>query len=618
MLQRVKEKWPEILVIFLCMILLAIGIGKKEGFEVDEMLSLEFANAKFNPWIVPYQPEGRLAKYVRLEIEGENLVATLGNIIDTVVDVLENGDNSKLMSYEADVYAEPVWIAAETFYDYIYVDSGDAFNYLSVYFNMLDDTHPFFYFMLLHTLCSIFQGQSLIFVGCLINMAAVAVSMIYIMKSAHILATKLGIAEYGRGLGIFAAALFGCSMGAMTIAILIRMYGLLTCFCVLSFYVHLKKWTEGSFASKNLGLILVTLLGFLTQYFFLFYCLTIAVVISILLLFHRRFRELFTYIGSMLVAAVIGVVSRFMVIRDVFHSSRGMEAVGNLKEGLAGYGERLKGFFVIVAENTYGVVFVIVLAVAALILVIRWLIACGKRTKNKVLAAGRAEGRELSGSRKEEKALSGSKVEKMVLSGGEVEEKQLSGGKGEDALLSGEGTKEKTGYLSSMALLCVPALVYFLLAARMSPYTVDRYIMPVFPFVIMIGAVIVVKSVALWKNKDSKMLVMRCTCGAIIVFQLCRLLQFEGFYWYKGYDEQRKLAEEYASYPCICIYVGSGFYHNLLEFTSYERTLLLTEWELESRTVKTLYRQGACIYYYGRKIWYGDEGAFNEWGSLWR
>ncbi|MDE7114634.1 MAG: hypothetical protein K2O57_10730, partial [Acetatifactor sp.] len=46
---------------------------------------------------------------------------------------------------------------------------------------------------------------------------------------------------------------------------------------------------------------------------------------------------------------------------------------------------------------------------------------------------------------------------------------------------------------------------------------------------------------------------------------------------------QLKIAEDYAQYPCICIYEGVGYYENLLEFARYDRTLLLTKQELADR-----------------------------------
>jgi len=281
MMQNIRKKLPEIAVILLCMIVLAVGVSQKEGYHMDELLSFELANAEYNPWIVPTQPEGRLAKFIHNEIDGENLGETIGNLVDTVTDILQNRGNSKLLSYTADVYEEPVWITAEEFQDYVYTDKDDDFNYLSVYFNVKDDNHPPIHFMLLHTASSIFKGVSKPFVGCMINMAAVAFSMILLMKSGPLLAELFGMAEKGRTLGLFAALLYGTSTGALASVLLIRMYCVMTAFCVAFFYYHLKKWKEGTFDKENKGLIAVTVLGFLTEYFILNYCILLAAVMAV-------------------------------------------------------------------------------------------------------------------------------------------------------------------------------------------------------------------------------------------------------------------------------------------------------------------------------------------------
>ena len=154
-------------------VVLCCFVARKEGYHMDELLSFELANAQFNPWIVPTQPEGRLAKFVREEIRGDSLGETLGNLADTVQDLVENRGDSKLLQYRADVYPEPVWIDAERFRDYLTVGKDDGFNYLSVYFNVKDDNHPPLHFMLLHTMSSLFRGTVSPFVGCFLNILAI-------------------------------------------------------------------------------------------------------------------------------------------------------------------------------------------------------------------------------------------------------------------------------------------------------------------------------------------------------------------------------------------------------------------------------------------------------------
>lgn len=147
-------------------------VSRKEGYHMDELLSFELSNAEYNPWIVPTQPVGRLAKFMHEEIDGESFGETLGNFKDTVVDVLENKSGSKLLSYKADVYEEPVWISRKQFLDYVTTGKGDRFNYFSVYFNVKDDNHPPVHFMLLHTISSLMPGKVLPMMGCVINIMA--------------------------------------------------------------------------------------------------------------------------------------------------------------------------------------------------------------------------------------------------------------------------------------------------------------------------------------------------------------------------------------------------------------------------------------------------------------
>ena len=103
--QEKRDKWkkilPELLAVILCLVLMGAGVSRKEGYHMDELLSFELANARYNPWIVPTQPEGRLAKFVNEEIEGDSAGETLENLKNTVTDVLRNRGNSKLLSYKA-------------------------------------------------------------------------------------------------------------------------------------------------------------------------------------------------------------------------------------------------------------------------------------------------------------------------------------------------------------------------------------------------------------------------------------------------------------------------------------------------------------------------------------
>lgn len=524
---RWKKILPELLAVILCLGVLCVGVSFKEGYHMDELLSFELADARYNPWIVPTQPEGRLAKFVREEIQGDSFGETLMNLKSTVTDVLKNRGSSKLLSYKADVYEEPVWITSGQFRDYVTVDGSDAFDYLSVYFNVKDDNHPPVHFMLLHTMSSLFPGTLSPWLGCTINLICVGITLWLLLRLGRKLSEILGMEEQGRLLGTLAVLLYGLSTGALASVLLIRMYCLLSCLCVALLSMHVEKWKEHGFDRSNKGLIAITVLGFLTQYFFLFYCILLAAVTAAGLLCSKRMRELWIYIRSMVVAAVIGLVLFPFAIADVFSSGRGVEALDNLTSGFAGYGARLLAFARILADRTVGDLLLGAGCATAVVLAV-------------VLWYRRHRGQELSMSR------------------------------------------EVRGIL---CMLIIPVVGYYLLASRMSPYLVDRYVMPMFPMIALLFALLLcclgkrLAKASGWKER----LVGIGLMALIIVVQGLRLASYDGEYLYRGYGQQEQLAEEYASLPCICVYAGVGYYENLPEFMHYDRTLLVTAEELAER-----------------------------------
>lgn len=532
--KTLKEKAYEIIVVLICAAISCFFISMKEGFHMDELLSFELANAEFNPWIVTTQPEGRLAKFVHNEIDGETFGETVNNLTGVVKDVLQNRGGSKLLSYTADVYEEPVWITGEQFFEYITVEGRDAFNYLSVYFNVKDDNHPPLHFMLLHTVSSVFRGKVSPWMGCMINLAAVVWVLLLLYRICDILARELELKGMGRKIGLMTALFYGLSTGAAATVLLIRMYGMVTLWCVFYFYLILKKWRTASFDRKNAGLILVTLSGFWTQYFFLFYCLLLAATVIVCLGKNKRWKELFCFVRSMAAAALAGLAVFPFAVSDVFSSERGVEALGNLSQGLGGYGLRLLAFWRILLDREGGIFTLTLVALLA------------------VFA--------LAGSRAGKKSGQSERVENVC-------------------------TKEH-GKRELLWMLLLPPTGYFLLASRMSPYLVDRYIMPLFPFMAMILIFTVfglfAKIETLYAEKHRRYLT-ETVCGILILFQVWNLFSYDGSYLYRGYSEQLKTAAEYQGYACICVYDGVGYYENLQEFTYYEKSLLLTLKELENR-----------------------------------
>lgn len=121
----------------------------------------------------------------------------------------------------------------------------------------------------------------------------------------------------------------------------------------------------------------------------------------------------------------------------------------------------------------------------------------------------------------------------------------------------------------------------------MSPYLVDRYVMPLFPFAALtVGLAFpaVLRGLASGCRKMQGKKIILTGCMLAVLLQAAGILgDGSREYLYAGYALQEEMAESLADYSCICVYEGVGYYENLKEFTHYEKTLLVTPAQLAER-----------------------------------
>ena len=266
--QFLRKNSGEAVVVVICFLFLWIAASQKEGYHMDEMISYEFANSYYTPWVVPNQPEGRMEKFMRNEIVDENFLITVGNLAENIMDIIQNGSQSKALSYQATVYDEPVWMSKDRMMELMTTSQKKAFHFTSVYFNVKDDNHPPLHFMALHAACSFFWNQINPFMGLFVNLIFVTVTIILIMQIGQNIAEITGFDDQKHAFAVTAGLLYGISAGTIATMLLIRMYAMLTFFCVALFAQHVKKWRINSFDRGNKMMIFIMILGFLTHYYF--------------------------------------------------------------------------------------------------------------------------------------------------------------------------------------------------------------------------------------------------------------------------------------------------------------------------------------------------------------
>jgi hypothetical protein len=135
--------------------------------------------------------------------------------------------------------------------------------------------------------------------------------------------------------------------------------------------------------------------------------------------------------------------------------------------------------------------------------------------------------------------------------------------------------------------LILPAAGYFLIVSKAAPYYADRYIMPVFPLIALLIVMLLE-----WMTEQiggARVQKDQAKLASVIVAVLALCLVLPGIftvtptYLYKGYQKQIAVSAQYADADCLCVYDGVGYYQNLVEFTNYKDTLLVTQKELLGR-----------------------------------
>lgn len=201
------------------------------------------------------------------------------------------------------------WLPASFWINSVVVDPNHTFSYDSVFYNMSLDNQPPFYFMIIHTVCSLFPGEFSRWFGIVPNLLFFVLGQL----TLYMIGLKL-FGKSSAALGL--CLLYGSCWGTINNVMLIRMYTMLTFFALLTYWVHLqmieevKEFKEQQFSNKTLILVFFfSVFGFLTHYYFLIYATYMFFGTVLLLLFYHRThmikRYFLTLLGALLSCVLI-------------------------------------------------------------------------------------------------------------------------------------------------------------------------------------------------------------------------------------------------------------------------------------------------------------------------
>lgn len=294
-----KEKIIFVAVIIISAILMLYWITKKEGFHEDEIFSYGSSNYKLDN---VYQRYGK--KDVANQIIFDQILS--GNFSEKISNIkyyLSN-PNEFMKQYNKMLdEVKPVWKTSEDAKEYVSINRGDITNFFSIYYNQSRDVHPILFYIVVHIFSSIFYGGFSKYIIFFINLIFFILTLLIIRKIL-----KLLDKEY---LSIPVILLYGLSIGAASIVMFLRMYQMLIFFAITSMYLYLKIIKEDFEISKKTKnqIILVTILGFLTQYYYCIFALFEVISLGIILIINKKYETLKKLIKYHIISAVIRCIN---------------------------------------------------------------------------------------------------------------------------------------------------------------------------------------------------------------------------------------------------------------------------------------------------------------------
>lgn len=315
-----------IILIIIFSIIMIFYENQKQGFNEDEIFSYGSSNYAVDNLFQPYGDMDITNQVIFEHVLKDNWIKNI------IYYVSNNNEFTKLCNEERVI--NPIWKTREQAQDYLTISSDEVFNYFSVIWNQSRDVHPPLFYILVHLVSSIFIGKFTKYIIFSINITFFILTCLMIYKIFKLYKKER--------LTIIALILYGGSIGAISTVMFQRMYMMLTFFATAYIYISLMICRVGLRNKEIKQLAIITILGFLTQYYFCIF----AVSLFVILLIHIKERK--KWITENLKLAILGICIFPASIYHIFFSYRG---IGALQDK---YFTRLK-FFVEETFNNYSI-----------------------------------------------------------------------------------------------------------------------------------------------------------------------------------------------------------------------------------------------------------------------
>lgn len=238
--------------------------------------------------------------------------------------------------------------ADEPYINYMTVDKNQRFDYGNVWKNQGADVHPVLYYILVHTICSLFPNTiSKWYLG-IINIFFMLATLVAFRKLLQKLTNNTLLLQYASIFFIFSQAI-------LDIVCFFRMYIMAMFFVTIITYLLLQVYDEEIFSwKKQLSILVVVVLGSLTHYYFIVYLVALCLSVGIGILIQKNWKKFFNLILLMALSESIAIIIFPQMIQHIFFSNRGEESFANLGNSILTYWNSVRTYFRILNYDLMG------------------------------------------------------------------------------------------------------------------------------------------------------------------------------------------------------------------------------------------------------------------------
>jgi len=433
--------------------------------------------------------------------------------------VLSNNTSQETITVAPDsyyIYEDPevIWLNTMT------VQEGQRFNFSNVWEQQAMDTHPPFYYALVHFVSSFFVNTYSKWFAGIINIIFATLTL-FVMRKTVIKLTNSKFAIF------FVMCCFIFSAGVLSASTFFRMYIVAMFFTTLISYTFITG-IEKCDVKFYLTLFIASVLGALTHYYFIVFLVFSCIVFGVILLLRKQWKNLGIFTGTMILAGATAIMSFPTMLRHLFgNTNRGAETMNILAESSIDIlWSKLKSSFSILNGQLFGNIFWWLIAIELVFVVMIFFKYKWKKDK---------------------------KITTLL--------------------------KNNVQSIQKWSVLCIPVFLYYVFISNIAVYLTDRYFHLIYGLLILI--VVTTLCIVVEKMIPAKFAFVGLFI--ILIYSTFKEFDENWFYLYRGTQPFLDKAATYDNVDCLHVFnkiyeIDPSFY----EARNYDRIVFVPYGDFES------------------------------------